>query len=165
MTEAEFRHFQQVREGYWRPRCMEWAQQFGRSDKLIWLPNYLPKAMLLDEVKRDPRLGRAEPASRRGRADRHEAGRREPIWRCANENAGQRWVAETERGGKPVLLKSVLDRLGRGIREKCKMLVKGGSVCLKALVRVPARRNGKPRRLSPDRLVPYGCRSHRQGKS
>lgn len=50
MTEAEFRHFQQVRKRYWWPRCTEWAQKAGRSEEPIWLPNYLPKATLLDLV-------------------------------------------------------------------------------------------------------------------
>ena len=61
VTEAEFRHFQRVREGYWRPRFMDWARKSGRSDESIWLPHFLPSATLLDESERDPRPDEAGP--------------------------------------------------------------------------------------------------------
>lgn len=63
VTEAEFRHFQRARKRYWWPRCMEWAQKSGRSEEPIWLPNYLPKATLLDQVERNLRPDDAGPTS------------------------------------------------------------------------------------------------------
>ena len=121
VTEAEFRHFQEVREGYWRPRCVAWARKSGRAEEGVWLPNYLPSATLLDQGKRDP----SGPSSRRCRSDRPNEGFMDTVRRCKGEAAVPRWFSENEREGKPVLLQSVLDGLGRVIREEWRGIGQG----------------------------------------
>ena len=61
VTEAEFMHFQQVREAYWRPRLTEWARKSGRTEEPIWWLHYLPSATLLDKGERDARPDQAGP--------------------------------------------------------------------------------------------------------
>ena len=82
VTEAEFRRFQQERKRYWWPLLTNWAQKSGRSEKPVWLPNYLPSATLLDESERD-----SVTLGYRGRADRLDEGRMDTMRRCDSEEA------------------------------------------------------------------------------